>query len=108
MNINTNYVIMSERIPLSVTSGQHHYRLVREKDKLTKTSKAIKWLKFNPNGGFKKLYKEPSIGVSLLMSPFNPAFTWKTTSIIQIIEHTEDYIKFKTTNSVYELWRILT
>ena len=40
------------------------------------------------------------------MSPFNNFFTWMTTDITEIVEEQEDYIKFKTQNSNYTLWRI--
>jgi hypothetical protein len=42
-----------------------------------------------------------------LMSPFHPfTFTWQTTPITEIIEQREGYIKFKTKNSNYELFKI--
>jgi hypothetical protein len=37
------------------------------------------------------------------MSPFNFGFTWQTTIINEIIEKTEDLVKFKTKNSIYIL-----
>jgi hypothetical protein len=40
------------------------------------------------------------------MSPFNAFFTWQTTDITEIVEERDEYIKFKTKNSVYELIRI--
>jgi hypothetical protein len=40
------------------------------------------------------------------MSPFNDYFTWQTTPIIEIVEQRNDYIKFKTKNSSYELFKI--
>jgi hypothetical protein len=39
------------------------------------------------------------------MSPFNQCFTWQTTSITEIVEEREDYVKFKTQNSNYELFK---
>ena len=82
------------------------YRLVRERDGLTKQSEDIMWLEFGDNGFFKEKHTEPSIGRSLLMSPFNPFFTWQTTVVTEIVEQREDYIKFKTQNSNYELFKI--
>jgi hypothetical protein len=43
---------------------------------------------------------------SLLMSPFNDFFTWQTTPITEIIEQRDGYIKFKTSNSIYELYKL--
>jgi hypothetical protein len=40
------------------------------------------------------------------MSPFNDHFTWQTTTITEIIEQKEEYIKFRTGNSVYELFKL--
>jgi len=87
-------------------SFQPKYRLVRERDGLTKQSEDIMWLEFGDDGFFKEKHTEPSIGRSLLMSPFNDFFTWQTTVVTEIVEQREDYIKFKTQNSNYELFKI--
>jgi hypothetical protein len=79
------------------------YKLVRE-DGLTKQSKDVMWLEFDENGKFKAKHKDIAVGRSLLMSPFSQFFTWQTTDIKEIIEQREDYVKFKTTNSIYELY----
>ena len=83
---------------------EHKYKLVRERDGLTKTSRDIKWLEFDEDGRYKADYPEVVIGRSLLMSPFGPSFTWQTTLVVEIVEQREDYIKFKTENSNYELF----
>jgi len=82
------------------------YRLVRERDKLVKESARVLWLEFNEDGTFKEKFDEPKIGRSLLMSPFNQYFSWQTTIITEIVEQRDDYIKFKTENSNYELFKI--
>ena len=84
-----------------------NWKLVRERDGLTKQSKEIMWLEWNNEGKFKSKHDKPSIGYSLIMSPFNQFFTWQTTDITEIVEESDDYIKFKTKNSTYELWKIL-
>jgi len=89
-----------------VMTAQPKYRLVRERDGLTKQSEDVMWLEFGDDGFFKEKHTEPAIGRSLLMSPFNDFFTWQTTVITEIIEQREDYIKFKTENSNYELFKI--
>ena len=33
-------------------------------------------------------------------------FTWQTTEIVEIVEQKENYIKFKTQNSEYELFTL--
>jgi len=80
-----------------------NYKLVREGDGLTKQSQDVMWLEFDENGKFKAKHKDIAVGRSLLMSPFSQFFTWQTTDIKEIIEQKENYVKFKTTNSIYEL-----
>lgn len=80
------------------------YKLVRERDQLTKTSRDVKWLEFNEDGRYKADFKDIAVGRSLIMSPFNHSFTWQTTSVTEIVEQRDDYIKFNTENSSYELF----
>ena len=83
-----------------------NWKLVRERDELTKYSKEVTWLEFNEDGRFKSKHDEIAVGRSLLMSPFSISFTWQTTPVTEIVEEREDYIKFNTLNSVYELWKL--
>jgi hypothetical protein len=89
------------KIPIDINNAK--YVLVREKDGLVKKGNDIKWLEWNEDGTHKQSYEEPAIGRSLLIHPFGPNFTWLTTTITEIIEQREHYIKFRTQNSVYEL-----
>jgi len=91
---------------LGLMDDELNWRLVREGDGLNKKSKAVMWLEWNENGTFKSKHDEPAIDRSLLMSPFNHAFTWQTTIITELIEVQDDYIKFKTENSIYELFKL--
>jgi hypothetical protein len=91
---------------LGLMDDELNWRLVREGDGLNKKSKAIMWLEWNENGTFKSKHDEPAVNRSLLMSPFNHAFTWQTTIITELIEVQDDYIKFKTENSIYELFKL--
>lgn len=86
--------------------SEHKYKLVRDRDGLTKTSKLVIWMEFDKNGKYKNDYNQPAIGRSLLMSPFNQFFTWQTTLVTEIVEQREGYIKFKTENSNYELFTL--
>ena len=94
------------KIPLTIGDTEFNWKLVRERDGLTKQSNGIKWLEWNEDGTFKEQFKEVAIGRSLLMSPFNQSFTWQTTTVTEIVEQRDDYIKFKTQNSNYELWKL--
>lgn len=82
------------------------YKLVRERDQLTKTSKDVLWLEFNEQGFYTQHFEKIAVGRSLIMSPFNSHFTWQTTVVTEIVEQREDYIKFNTENSVYELFKL--
>ena len=83
-----------------------NWRLVRERDGLTKESNDITWLEWSEDGRGKTRHNEPGIGRSLIMSPFNDFFTWQTSSITEIVEQTDDYVEFKTSNSSYKLTKI--
>ena len=93
-------------IEQGVIENEYNWKLVRERDGLTKQSKEVMWIEFNDEGRFKSKHDEPAIGRSLMMSPFTFSFTWQTTSITEILEQREGYIKFKTRNSNYELFKI--
>ena len=85
---------------------EHKYKLVRERDNLTKTSRDVKWLEFDEDGRYKADFEDIAVGRSLLMSPFGPSFTWQTTLVTEVVEQREDYIKFRTENSNYELFKL--
>ena len=96
-----------EELSEELTQPTPNWKLVRERDGLTKQSVDVTWLEFKEDGFFKARHDEPAIGRSLLMSPFHPfTFTWQCTPLTEIIEQREDYIKFKTENSTYELFKI--
>ena len=91
---------------MGLIENEFNWKLVRERDGLTKQSKEVMWIEFNDEGRFKSKHDEPAVGRSLMMSPFNDYFTWQTTDVTEIVEQREDYIKFKTGNSNYELWKL--
>lgn len=83
-----------------------NWELVRERDGLTKHSEKVIWIEWTEEGRFKSKHDEPAVSRSLIMSPFNDFFTWQTTPITEIVEQKENYLKFKTGNSVYELFKL--
>jgi hypothetical protein len=93
------------KLLLNLDTGEPKYRLVRERDKLTKESARVLWLEWNKDGTFKDNFELPAVGRSLIMSPFNDFFTWQTTTVTEIVEQRGDYVKFKTENSNYELFK---
>lgn len=96
-----------EKIPIW-TDGEtkNRWRLKRERDGLIKESNDIIWVDWKEDRTMNDMYNEIAIGRSLLMSPFNEFFTWLTTTVTEIEEQTQHYIKFKTENSTYELFNI--
>lgn len=99
--------VLKVAIEQGVIENEFNWKLVRERDGLTKKSKEIIWLEFNEDDGrFKAKHNQIGLGRSLMMSPFTFSFTWQTTGVTEIVEEREGYIKFKTRNSNYELFKI--
>ena len=92
---------------LGLTESEERWILTKPEDPaFHKTSTDIIWLEFNEDRTYKAKHKEPAIGTSLLMSPFNQFFTWQTTPITKIIESKENYWLFETENSTYLLRKL--
>jgi hypothetical protein len=98
--------VLKIAVDQGVIENEFNWKMIREHDGLTNQSKEVMWLEFNEEGRFKSRHDKPAVGRSLLMSPFNQFFTWQTTPITEIVEEQDDYIKFKTKNSNYELWKL--
>ena len=95
--------ILSEQ---GLIENKFNWRLVRKHDGLICESENVVFLEWGLDGKFESVHKEAEIGRSLIMSPFNTQFTWQTTPITEIIEQKEGYLKFKTKNSTYELFKL--
>jgi len=91
---------------MGLTEKNQNWKLVRENDGLTKQSEKVMWIEFNSDGRFKERYDEIGLNRSLIMSPFNDFFTWQTTTVTEILEQTNEYVKFKTNNSIYTLSKL--
>ena len=98
--------VLKIAVEQGVIENEFNWKLVRERDGLTCQSTDIMWIEWNEDGTFKEKNDTFAIGRSLLMSPFNQFFTWQTTPITEIVEEKDDYIKFKTQNSNYKLWKL--
>lgn len=81
------------------------YKLVRERDGLSNVGHKAGWIEWNEDGKFKELHDEPAVGRSLILDPQKMSYTWMTTTVTEILEQKENYIKFATTNSLYTLWQ---
>lgn len=80
----------------------YKYTLIRERDALTIGANNIAWIEFNEDGRGKASHNEPAIDRSLMLEP-SISYKWMTTTVTEIVEQSEGYIKFKTLNSTYEL-----
>lgn len=80
------------------------YKLVRESDNLVKYANRILWIEWTENGEFYKSHYEIEVNRSLILDPFIMNYTWLTTTIDEILDRQDNYIKFKTKNSIYELF----
>jgi hypothetical protein len=72
-------------------------------DLFIKISTKVLWVEFDEFGKGKKIHEKIGINRSLVMSPFNN-YTWMTTLVKQVIEEKPNYLKFKTENTIYELY----
>lgn len=75
-----------------------------EQPSFIKTSLEVIFILINAPSGKNEIKETYDVGLSLIMSPFNECFTWMTTPITEILDTKENYVKFKTENSIYELY----
>ena len=82
------------------------YTLKRLNDGLTKTGSKVLYIEYDGESGENnKSYDDAKVGRSLMLEP-RMQFTWLTTTITEIVEQREGYVKFQTQNSTYELTTI--
>ena len=104
--------IKQTKIPMTLTEDNllealsYKYKLLRERDNLLNFGDKVGWIEWKPDGTFGKLHDKPAIGLSCILNPHRISFTWLTTSITEILENQDDYVKFRTRNSNYELWKL--
>jgi hypothetical protein len=79
------------------------YKLIRS-DGLQRKGTHLTFVEWNPNLTFKEGHDEPAIGRSVLLDGNRFNYTWLTTTIKEIVQMSENYIKFETENSTYELF----
>ena len=97
------------RLALELEAMENRFRnwkLVRERDGLTKYGREMGWIEWGEDGKFKAKHDKPAVGRSCMLDPHRMSFTWLTTSVTEIVEEREDYVKFKTQNSNYELFKL--
>ena len=92
------------KIPIDIVPET--YVLYREGDGLTIKGNKIGWVSWNEDGTFKDISEDIEVGRSLLVDPHRLSYTWLTTIITEILDTKQNYIKFKTSNSIYELRKL--
>jgi hypothetical protein len=80
------------------------YKLVRESDGLTKQSDKVGWVEWNEDDSANTIHDSIAVGRSCILGPFSAGYRWLTTTVTEIIEQSEAHVKFRTKNSVYELF----
>jgi hypothetical protein len=103
---NGNLHLADEMANLFFEDRGKNWKLVRERDGLTHYSSKFRWIEWNEERRFRADHEDIAIGRSLMLDPHRMSYTWLTTVVTEIIEDRPDYIKFKTTNSTYELYRL--
>jgi hypothetical protein len=79
------------------------YKVTRIKDGMTKQGNVIDWVEWNEDRTFKAKFDTIGIGRSLVLDFHYGTFKWMTTPVTEILENKENYIKFNTQNSTYEI-----
>lgn len=97
------------KLPLSIdeqgdfiVTKDYNYILTRLNDGLVKRGDIVKYVEWNKDGTSNELHDNIQIGRSLMLEP-RMNYTWLTTVITEIVEQKDNYVKFKTSNSLYEL-----
>lgn len=83
------------------------YTLIKSNGEMHRADqvKFVEWAGEELGSRGKKLHDFPKVGLSILLDPqYGPSYTWLTTPIVEIVEMKEEYLKFKTQNSSYELF----
>jgi hypothetical protein len=79
------------------------YTVNRVGDRATKNGKHIDWVEWNEDKTYKDRFNTIEIGRSLVLDFHYGTFKWMTTPVTEILENKENYIKFNTQNSTYEI-----
>lgn len=95
----------SVKIPVHIIE-EEDYVLVREGDGLTIKGSKIGWVAWNEERRFKDMSDNIEIGRSLIVNPHQFSYAWLTTIVTEILDSKENYIKFTTSNSTYELTKL--
>lgn len=82
----------------------HKYKVIRIGDGTTKNGDKIDWVEWNDDRTFNSRHDIIDLGRSLVLDFNLGTFKWMTTPVTEILENKENYIKFNTQNSTYEVF----
>ena len=83
------------------------YTLIKSNGEMHRAAqvKFVEWASEELGSRAEKLHESPKVGFSVLLDPqYGHSFTWLTTPVVEIVEMKEEYLKFNTQNSSYELF----
>ena len=78
------------------------YTLKRLDDGLTHIGHTVQYITWKEDRTADSVESDIQLNRSLILDP-GTNFTWMTTTIVEIVQQEDKYIKFKTENSTYEL-----
>ena len=82
----------------------YKYKVVRVGDSKTKYGNVIDWVEWNDDRTFNSKHDAIGLRRSLVLDFNLGTFQWMTTPVTEILENKENYIKFNTENSTYEVF----
>jgi hypothetical protein len=94
------------KIPVEI-AVEPKYELTRLDDGLIRKGYTLDFIEWKEDGTFKTRHSEPQVGLSCILDGNSPFYTWMTTTITELIVNEENFIKFKTQNSNYELHKLV-
>lgn len=85
-----------------------NYKLTKPADEdFIKKAEKIAWVTWNEDGKVRDVLPEIEVGTSLILDfHLGKMFTWQTTGVTEVLEKTDDYILFKTENSLYKIEKL--
>lgn len=93
----------SEEIKKQFEAKTSYKYSLHRSDGLVRRGNRVDWVEWDADNKFKLKHDTPDVGRSLLIDGNHLDFTWLTTPVKEILEHTENLISFTTRNSKYEL-----
>jgi hypothetical protein len=92
-----------QRFFVDIVPADFELTLTRINDGKEIGGNRVDWVEWNEDGTFKQKHDAPQVGYSCIIDGNRFTYGWLTTTITEILDISEEYIKFKTENSEYQL-----